>query len=1044
MPTYQYSNTPLYVSEGQTVQFRYEAPANFDTIEQVSIQIGESTSFWVIQTIPEDTAPDPYNLRTIDPADIHDPGNGYPAIYTYAETAAGPDAAPAGGGGGAPLRNGEEVITVAGLSDSVSVNLRVSSNTLDDTDWAWRVRNWNGVSYDSWPAFTTGDNWPNPVPTVKNNDQVQVRSASSSNPADTRRITVSIGSASEDWEIRTGSAPVNVPNPAPTFNGLNNLNLQKTVYSNIVQISGLTTIAAVSIIPGTGSFAITNSNSTTQNADGYDVLTGATFVTSGNISNGQYLQLKGESSSISNTSVNYSVSIGSAADIAGWEVRTGQGVDETPNTFAFTDLIEQVPGTQNLLSEVETISGLTPGITVPVILRESDPEEANPRIKVNSGSTSPISNIFVGNGDTIQLVMNAHPELPVAPDTRVSYAGINVGNIQIGKWNIANWYGPDETPSFVVPSDALNQTPGGTGVLGPILLSDFNVPITCSISTPIAYDQGGNPSGEAVNPIRMSVNGGAIQNLPATIPNDPTGDPVSIVFFTDQPGNAEVDPVQGLSHYLEWDVTFGQAASFSVKSINYAVKPIPPAFIGKWYTNKNEFFDEAAYQAAGSPVANATAYYTASKFDGLSLGTVVPVPKEDITGYGDLEARYPGFLECNGQQVNAADYPFLWDVIKNTYGGNGSYNEVNKSYNGTFNVPDYRNKRLAGKGIVDATKGASAFLEATNAGGSYDIVGSTGGYWYVSDVGVAGPDPLEQVITAVGDTEGTESAFYVLGTPRTFGTQDITAEVEFTVTGDVTATIGPVRDTRVTVPPHEHYYITGQPEQENGDPVIPWDTPALYKTSNSGSGETGEIRDEPSTNTVYSYWVGGTVNWAANNTGAEFDTQIGLTDGTSLRDILPLGPEGSNTEASFGNYWASDPAVLPNANGYWRKDSGGSVNDAGVIDTEGAQGRLDQYTSPEAEATHSHLLGTDPVLDQNTDFTYGNANSFGGSLKGLATFGTDTDVTFNQSDVEIELNTAEFNFNNSSKPIPSVAMDPQRKVPILAPFHKIKYIIKAY
>ena len=77
----------------------------------------------------------------------------------------------------------------------------------------------------------------------------------------------------------------------------------------------------------------------------------------------------------------------------------------------------------------------------------------------------------------------------------------------------------------------------------------------------------------------------------------------------------------------------------------------------------------------------------------------------------------------------------------------------------------------------------------------------------MSDVGVAGPDPLEQVITAVGDTEGTESAFYVLGTPRTFGTQDITAEVEFTVTGDVVATIGPVRDTRVTVPPHEHYYI---------------------------------------------------------------------------------------------------------------------------------------------------------------------------------------------------------------------------------------------
>lgn len=1046
MPTYQYSNTPLYVSEGQTVQFRYEAPANFDTVEQVIIQIGDSTSFWVIETIPEDTAPDPYILRQINPADIHDPDNGNPAVYTYAETSAGPDAAPVGGGGlPTPLRNGEEVITVNGLSDTVSVNLIISSNGLDQTEWAWRVRNWNGSSYDAWPAFTTGNNFPNPVPTVKNNDQVQVRVASSKFPADTRRLTVTIGSGSEDWEIITGSAPINTPNPVPVFNGLNNLNLQDVVYSNIVQISGLTaTTADVSIVPTTGSFAIANSNATTTNADNFDVLTGATFANTGAVSNGQYLQLKGTASNTPNTPVNYSISIGSGSDIAGWEIRTGQGIDETPNNFIFTDLVEQVPGTQNILSEVETISGLTPGLTVPLTIRGTDPPEANPRIKVNSGSTANISNIFVGNGDTIQLVMNAHPELPVAPETRTSYVGINVGNLQISNWNISNWYGPDDTPTFVVPSDAVNQTPGGTGVLGPILLSGYNVPITASITTPIAYDAGGNPTGEVINPIRMSVNGGPILNLPATIPNDPSGNPVSIMFFTDQPGNAEVDPVQGLSHYLEWDITFGTAASFTVKSINYAVKPIPPAFIGKWYTNKNEFFDEVAYQAAGSPVANATDYYTATKFDGLALGTVVPVTKENISGYGDLEARYPGFLECNGQQVNAADYPFLWEVIKNTYGGDGAYNEVSKAYTGTFNVPDYRNKRMAGKGIVDATRGASSFLEATNAGGSYDIVGSTGGYWYVSDVGVAGPDPLEQVTTTAGANVGTESEFYVLGTPRTFGTETTSAEVEFSVTGLVTATIGPVRDVRVTVPPHEHYYITGQPEQFNGDPVIPWNTPALYKTGQSGGGNSGEISDEPSSDAVYSIWQGGTVNFGGNNTAAEFDTQIGLTDGGNLRDILPLGPEGSSTQATFGNYWASPTSILPSGNGYFRKESGGSLNDAGVVDTSEAQGRLDSYVSPEAEATHSHLLGTDPVLDQNTDFTYGNANAFGGSLKGLATFSSETTVTFNQADIEIELNTAEFNFNNSSKPIPSVAMDPQRKVPILAPFHKVKYIIKAY
>ena len=117
--------------------------------------------------------------------------------------------------------------------------------------------------------------------------------------------------------------------------------------------------------------------------------------------------------------------------------------------------------------------------------------------------------------------MNAHPDLPIAPGTKSSSVSISVGNKVINSWDISNWYGPDETPSFVDPADAINQTPGGTGVLGPVLLENFNIPIQVSITNPIAYDEFDVETGESVNPVLVSIDGGVIQTLPATIPNNP-------------------------------------------------------------------------------------------------------------------------------------------------------------------------------------------------------------------------------------------------------------------------------------------------------------------------------------------------------------------------------------------------------------------------------------------------------------------------------------------------------------------------------------------
>jgi hypothetical protein len=54
-------------------------------------------------------------------------------------------------------------------------------------------------------------------------------------------------------------------------------------------------------------------------------------------------------------------------------------------------------------------------------------------------------------------------------------------------------------------------------------------------------------------------------------------------------------------------------------------------------------------------------------------------------------------------------------------------------------------------------------------------------------------------------------------------------------------------------------------------------------------------------------------------------------------------------------------------------------------------------------------------------------------------------VTFSQSEVFMDMTEGTFTFKSSfKKPTPDVAMRPQRQVPIINPFHKSKYIIKAF
>lgn len=126
---------------------------------------------------------------------------------------------------------------------------------------------------------------------------------------------------------------------------------------------------------------------------------------------------------------------------------------------------------------------------------------------------------------------------------------------------------------------------------------------------------------------------------------------------------------------------------------------------------------------------------------GASIGTIISIPKPstwtDTTNLAQeslrwsVESNYPGWLECNGQEVSVNDYPDLYYILGNRYGGvPGS----------TFKLPDYRSKKLMGTGSVDSNVGISPSLTPTKNPGTGNIQasisesGSEGGIYTITTI----------------------------------------------------------------------------------------------------------------------------------------------------------------------------------------------------------------------------------------------------------------------------------------------------------------------
>ena len=175
-----------------------------------------------------------------------------------------------------------------------------------------------------------------------------------------------------------------------------------------------------------------------------------------------------------------------------------------------------------------------------------------------------------------------------------------------------------------------------------------------------------------------------------------------------------------------------------------------------------------------------------------SSGTArVEIAITSDTTASDPAMQYEGWLYCDGSEYDAQDFPLLYEVLGDKYGGlGGSYDPEDFGQTSTvkFNVPDYKGRKIIGAGGGVSGGGSPV------SGNVISTVGATGGRWFFSKT--------------------QQEALFDIGNIVISGYQNVTEFVGGSLTGEVTLQIGPLQEKMITaVPEHDHAILTSSAPQ---------------------------------------------------------------------------------------------------------------------------------------------------------------------------------------------------------------------------------------
>lgn len=202
-------------------------------------------------------------------------------------------------------------------------------------------------------------------------------------------------------------------------------------------------------------------------------------------------------------------------------------------------------------------------------------------------------------------------------------------------------------------------------------------------------------------------------------------------------------------------------------------------------------------------------YSRQTQQSGVTIGTVVSMPKPITwatssnltteTNNWQWQSNYPGWLPCDGRTLNISEYKALYDVIGDTYGATAT----------TFNLPDYRSKKLMGTGPVSL--GTTLTLTPTvgpgNSSAAPDVPGSKGGLYSLTTTRQL--PPASEITPGIPGNPavigGVATDTFSLGSYTSTGFEETTTTVNANISGNISYNIGPISQRSMSgVAPHSH------------------------------------------------------------------------------------------------------------------------------------------------------------------------------------------------------------------------------------------------
>ena len=688
---------------------------------------------------------------------------------------------------------------------------------------------------------------------VRNNQTIQIKSTTGENYYTPYTTQVTVGTVSQLFTIVTGAPPDTNPTPFSIPSKVNQ-SISTLIESDSVLIGGINTTVSI-----TASNGAEISICTEGICDNF-------LASPRTISNGQSFKVRLLSSSSYDTSVETSVKVGDSASVV-WTVRTIKEPDTTPLNFLFTDLFGQ-PLNTTVFSDIRTIQGI----------------DATTAITVSGGAL---------------LIKNNNIDNPILPvDDLVTSTVENFDTIQL-EYTTSNIVGESKDIDVVVGTYSTTWTVANTGQLGtsptpfiftPVIATGKSV-LTPSTETITIAGLGTTVSVFATNNAQIKIGSAGYQT-----------------YTFDNPGiisNGNTLRVRIRSSEISGFSTNTNVYVGSYNTLFTVTTPAPTAepILGQWYSSPS-----VIKEVSGNQIKYAT------KFDGLAIGTIMPVFKDntqvDQWGVsedklnGKADSRFPGWIYCDGRYVSSADFPALY----NLFSDNGTNSPVyGSNISGEFRIPDFRNRKLLGTGVVDGNSPSSPVVSPQygptklSGTGTSSIPGSFGGMWYIDTIADPGVDELEQVYTPGEGLPAQESPFFSVAQITTTGYLDVSDSIEFLTGGQVNGSVS-LKETKIyDIPFHQHFLVTGQADAGDFKGRVAWNSYGGIPNGANIGPKTSSFAFPPTER-----------NFGINMWGYPLNTNTGSnTYIMTAEDAID-----SNISADYGPVWVARPGEFNDCDDY--------------------------------------------------------------------------------------------------------------------------------